>query len=109
MSTPYFFPGISLSWSMQYRTDQQIGCPHSQGMPIASRSRLQHHAARRYAMNPVPRLLVATFALCTAGAIHAAAADASQAAGRCESEVADTIKRMRGKEVAGVQFTAGAR
>ena len=60
-------------------------------------------------MNPVPRLLAITLALCAAGGARAAAADASQAAGRCESEVADTLKRMRGKEVAGVQFTAGAR
>ena len=57
-------------------------------------------------MNPVPRLLAITLALCAAGGALAAAADASQAAGRCESEVADTIKRMRGKDVAGVQFTA---
>ena len=60
-------------------------------------------------MHPVPRLLALTLALCAATGALAAAADASQAAGRCESEVADTIKRMRGKDVAGVQFTAAAR
>jgi len=59
-------------------------------------------------MNPVPRLLATILALCAAASTHAAP-DASQAAGRCESEVADTIKRMRGKEVGAVQFTAGAR
>ena len=52
--------------------------------------------------------LVAVLALNAAGA-HAAAPDPARATERCEGEVADTIKRMRGKDVAAVQFTAGAR
>lgn len=60
-------------------------------------------------MNPCPHLLGVSLALCVFSA-NAAAPDASaRAAERCESEVSDTIKRMRGKEVGAVQFSAGAR
>jgi hypothetical protein len=53
--------------------------------------------------------LVATVLALGAVGAQAAAPDTAQAAERCEGEVADTIKRMRGKDVAAVQFTAGAR
>jgi hypothetical protein len=60
-------------------------------------------------MNAAPCLLAAAALVCVAAGARAAAPDTSQAAERCEGEVADTIKRMRGKDVAEVQFTSAAR
>jgi hypothetical protein len=59
-------------------------------------------------MHPLLPLAAAALAL-GAHAARAAAADAAQATERCEGEVADTIKRMRGKDASAVQFTPGAR
>jgi hypothetical protein len=57
-----------------------------------------------------PSLLIAAVALALGAPVaRAAAPDAAQATERCEGEVADTIRRMRGKEVSTVQFTPGAR
>ena len=58
------------------------------------------------------RLLSAlTLALCTAlpAATAAAQADPAKATERCEKEVSDTIRRLRGKDVRDVQFVAARR
>ena len=60
-------------------------------------------------MKPLTALVAATLAIAAAGVHAAAPGGGAQAAERCEGEVSDTIKRMRGKEVDAVQFTTAAR
>lgn len=57
-------------------------------------------------LRPAP-LALALLACC--GVAHAAAPDNTKAAERCESEVADTVRRMRGKDAQEVQFVAARR
>jgi len=60
-------------------------------------------------MNLPARLSALLLLSLLAGASAAAPTDAAKAADRCEADVADTIRRMRGKDVQELQFTATKR
>ncbi|MCW5662775.1 MAG: hypothetical protein KIT35_02975 [Piscinibacter sp.] len=60
-------------------------------------------------MSQLHRGLPALLLLAAVALAPAARAETPKAAERCESEVSDTIRRMRGKEVQDVQYIAGRR